>query len=67
MNGTDFSQSNVKAELDRFVEIGMLSDIPRSAGERRQYYVRQDSHPWWTIIQMARQVVTGGVEAEERR
>jgi hypothetical protein len=49
------SQSAVGSELNRLVELGMLTIVPNDGG-RRVYYQRTQS-PLWTIIEAARNAV----------
>jgi len=54
--GVDYAQSGVSQELDRLGALGMLQKVPRSPGDRRQYYLRTSS-PLWSIIDAALEVV----------
>ena len=47
--GVDYAASAVIQELDRLDRLGMVTRLPRSAGDRRQYYARTDS-PLWTVV-----------------
>jgi len=57
VKGTGVPQSNVREELARLVELGMLSELPREPGERRKHYLRQPS-PLWEVIRNTRQAIT---------
>jgi DNA-binding transcriptional ArsR family regulator len=49
VSGTGLPQSNVREELSRLIELGMVSMLPRGSGDRRQYYLRQPSRIWSAI------------------
>jgi hypothetical protein len=49
--GTGFSQSNVRDELDRLIQVGMVQEIPRHRGDRRRYYLRTES-PLWDAVRI---------------
>jgi hypothetical protein len=61
-------QSNVRDELhSRLIPLGMVQELPRMPGERRQYYVRTDS-PLWQIIEAAvRAVSSREAEGHQQR
>ncbi len=41
--------SNIRDELARFVDLGMLVDVPPTPNDRRRYYRRTDSQLWDAI------------------
>lgn len=50
---TGIPQSNVRDELNaRLVPLGMVQEVPKTAGDRRQYYARTKS-PLWQIVEAA--------------
>jgi DNA-binding MarR family transcriptional regulator len=55
------STSNVVEELGRFLELGLVSEVPRTDGERRQYYLRDDGNPLWTIVRAAALAVSATI------
>lgn len=55
-DGVDDAASAVRDELERFVEVGMLTKHERTAGERRQYYSSTDS-PLWAAVEATRQAL----------
>jgi len=44
--------SNIRSELDRFLQLGMLVEVPPTPADRRRYYRRTDSQ-FWTAIRTA--------------
>jgi hypothetical protein len=44
--------SNIRDELGRFLELGMLVEAPPTPADRRRYYRRTDSE-FWTAIKAA--------------
>lgn len=41
--------SNIRDELTRFVDLGMLVEVPPTANDRRRYYRRTESQLWDAI------------------
>jgi hypothetical protein len=54
--GTGLPQSNVREELQRLVDLGMIAELPKEAGDRRKHYLRTTS-PLWNVIRSARTAV----------
>ena len=55
---TGIPQSNVRDELKaRLIPLGMVQELPRTAGDRRQYYSRTNSD-LWRIIESAVEIVS---------
>jgi DNA-binding transcriptional ArsR family regulator len=52
VSGTGLPQSNIREELDRLVDLGMVSSLPRYRGSRRRYYTRQE-HMLWAVVRAA--------------
>jgi len=54
--GVEYVQSAVSQELNRLIALGMVQKVPRSRGDRRQYYLRTNSQ-LWNIIDAALEVI----------
>lgn len=51
--GVGYSASAVTTELERLVELQMLSKHEPTAGERRVYYTPAGNHPLWEAFGVA--------------
>ena len=51
--GVMYSASAVASELDRFIELGMLSKFDDEGSSRRLYYLCNKGNPLWSAVQAA--------------
>lgn len=62
-DATGYTASNVRQELDRLVDLSMVTKLPRTNDSKRQNYLRTES-PLWRIIETALDCAGTGPESK---
>lgn len=61
--GVEYSASSVAQELDRLIDLGMVTPLETTSGASRRSYFLPLPHPLWDVIRVAREAIDQ-IEAE---